>query len=125
MNRFENIQSQKGGKNIMDILKKITLASIGAVDLTCEKAEQMLDELVKRGEMTSDERAEAIKNFVNKSIDSTEKLRQHTEELFERFSGRFSSKFNEQISQLANRIEQLNVRLSELENRQNKRDSNS
>ena len=61
----------------MDYLRKLTLASIGAIELTREKAEEMLDELVKRGEMTNDERAEAVKNFVNKSIDSTEKMKKH------------------------------------------------
>ena len=104
----------------MDFIRKFTLASIGAVDMTREKVEELLDELVKRGEMTKDERAEAIKNFVNKSADSAEKARKWTEESFEKFSSRFSSKFNEQITQLSNRIEQLNVRLSELEKKLNK-----
>jgi polyhydroxyalkanoate synthesis regulator phasin len=104
----------------MDFLKKFTLASIGAIELTREKVEKMLDELVKRGEMTNDEKAEALKSFVNKSIDSTEKIRQRTEEMFDKFSGRLSARINEQISQLTNRVEQLNVRLSELEKKANK-----
>jgi polyhydroxyalkanoate synthesis regulator phasin len=104
----------------MDFLKKFTLASIGAVELTREKVEQMLDDLVKRGELTNDEKAEAIKNFVNKSIDSTDKIRQRTEEMFDKFSGRLSARINEQISQLSNRVEQLNIRLSELEKKTGK-----
>jgi polyhydroxyalkanoate synthesis regulator phasin len=107
----------------MDLIKKFILASIGAVDLTREKVEAMLDELVKRGEMTNDERAEALKNFVNKSIDSTERARKRTEEMFEKFSGKFSSKFNEKLTQFADKIEQLNVRLSELEKKMNKPES--
>jgi polyhydroxyalkanoate synthesis regulator phasin len=104
----------------MDFLRKFTLASIGAIELTREKAEEMLDELVKRGELTNDERAEALKNFVNKSIDSTEKMKKRTEEMFENLSGKFASKFNEQVTQLSNRIEQLNARLAELERKVNK-----
>ncbi|HBC47621.1 MAG TPA: hypothetical protein DEO84_05220 [candidate division Zixibacteria bacterium] len=104
----------------MDYLRKLTLASIGAIELTREKAEEMLDELVKRGEMTNDERAEAVKNFVNKSIDSTEKMKKRTEEMFENLSGKFTSKFNEQVTQLSNRIEQLNARLAELERKVSK-----
>jgi poly(hydroxyalkanoate) granule-associated protein len=99
----------------MDFIKKMTLASIGAVNITREKAEEMFDELVKKGEMTNDERAEAIKNFVDKSTESAEKMRQWAEESYEKMSGKFASKFNEQISTLAQRIEQLNLRLSELE----------
>ena len=104
----------------MDYLRKLTLASIGAIELTREKAEEMLDELVKRGEMTNDERAEAVKNFVNKSIDSTEKMKKRTEEMFENLSGKFTSKFNEQVTQLSNRLEQLIARLAELERKVNK-----
>jgi polyhydroxyalkanoate synthesis regulator phasin len=38
--------------NIGDDLKKIVLAGIGAVAATTEKSKQMLDELVKKGELT-------------------------------------------------------------------------
>ncbi len=38
--------------NISDDLKKIVLAGIGAVATTAEKSKQVLDELVKKGEMT-------------------------------------------------------------------------
>jgi polyhydroxyalkanoate synthesis regulator phasin len=105
----------KGGNKIMDFFKKLTLASIGAVTLTREKLEETLDELVKKGEMTTDEKAEAVKHFVDKSIDSTEKAVKKTEEMVTNFTGKFSTKFNEQVTQLSNRIEQINVRLSELE----------
>jgi polyhydroxyalkanoate synthesis regulator phasin len=38
--------------NISDDLKRIVLAGIGAVAITTEKSRQMLDELVKKGELT-------------------------------------------------------------------------
>lgn len=38
--------------NISDDLKKIVLAGIGAVAITAEKSKQVLDELVKKGEIT-------------------------------------------------------------------------
>ncbi len=106
----------------MDFIKKLTLASIGAVTLTREKLEETLDELVKKGEMTTDEKAEAVKHFVDKSVDSTEKTLKRTEEMFDSFTGKFSAKFNEQVTQLSNRIEQLNVRLTELERKINRPD---
>ena len=104
----------------MDFIKKMTLASIGAVTLTREKAEEIFDELVKKGEMTNDEKAEAIKNFVDKSTESAEKVKKLAEEAYEKVSSQFASKFNEQIGSLAQRIEQLNLRLSELESKFNK-----
>lgn len=38
--------------NMSDDMKRIILAGIGAAALTAEKSKQMLDELVKRGEIT-------------------------------------------------------------------------
>jgi poly(hydroxyalkanoate) granule-associated protein len=104
----------------MDFIKKMTLASIGAVTMTREKAEEMFDELVKKGEMTNDEKAEAIKNFVDKSTESAEKMKKWAEETYDKMSSQFASKCNEQIAGLAQRIEQLNLRLSELEAKINK-----
>jgi polyhydroxyalkanoate synthesis repressor PhaR len=108
---------KKGGINIMDMFKKLTLASIGAVNLTAERMEEMFDELVKKGEMSETERAQAIKSFVDKTTESSEKARKWAEETFKNMSAKFSSKYNEQFSQLSNRIEQLNARLSEVERR--------
>jgi polyhydroxyalkanoate synthesis regulator phasin len=106
----------------MDLFKKLTLASIGAVTLTRERAEELLDELVKKGELTKDEKAEAMKKFVDKSIESTEKMKKWTEETFDRLSGKFAGKFNEQVAQLSSRIDQLNARIAELESKLGKTD---
>lgn len=104
----------------MDILKKLTLASIGAYTVTREKAEELFDEMVKKGEITSDEKAEALKNFVNRSVESTEKMSKWVEEAFQKFSTRLSGKLDDQISRLSDRIEQLNVRLANIEKKLNK-----
>ncbi|OGC89513.1 MAG: hypothetical protein A2W25_16840 [candidate division Zixibacteria bacterium RBG_16_53_22] len=110
-----NMIIRKGGVDIMDMFKKLALASIGAANLTAEKLEEMFDELVKKGEMSEDERSRAIKEFLEKTAESSEKARKWTEDAFKNMSAKFSSKYNEQIAQLSGRIEQLNVRLNELE----------
>ena len=53
----------KRGANVMDVAKKLMLAAIGAVNLSKEKAEEMMDELVKKGEMTQTEKSEALKKM--------------------------------------------------------------
>jgi polyhydroxyalkanoate synthesis regulator phasin len=113
---------KKGGLDFMDMFKKLTLASIGAVNLTREKVEEMFDELVKKGEMTEDERARAVKSFIDRTVESSEKARKWTEETFHNLSSKFSLRFNEQIGQLSNRIEQLNARLSEIERKLDKQE---
>jgi polyhydroxyalkanoate synthesis regulator phasin len=38
--------------NLTDGLKKLLLAGVGAVALTADKSQEILDELVKKGELT-------------------------------------------------------------------------
>ncbi len=110
-----NAIMKKGGVGTMDLFKKLVLASIGAVNLTREKVEEVFDEMVKRGEMTDDERAEAIKNFASKSSESASKLKDKADEFAAQISGMFSSKFEEKIAGLAEKMEKLAARVSDLE----------
>ena len=57
------------GVDVMDVVKKLMLAAIGAVNLSKERVEEILDELVKKGEMTSGEKAEALRKMADKMIE--------------------------------------------------------
>jgi poly(hydroxyalkanoate) granule-associated protein len=80
--RSDNVIIQlllKKGADVMDVIKKLMLAAIGAVSLSKERMEEMLDELVKKGEMTSGEKAEALKKMAEKVESSTEKVKEVVE----------------------------------------------
>jgi polyhydroxyalkanoate synthesis repressor PhaR len=113
--KIVNAIIKKGGLGAMDVLKKLTLASIGAVKMTREKVEEIFDEMVKRGEMTNDERSEAIKNFVERSTGSAGKLKEKVEEIGGKLSEKFSARFDGQISTLAEKIEKLSAKVANLE----------
>ena len=106
---------KKGGLGGMDILKKLTLASIGAVNITKEKAEEMFDEMVKRGEMTTDEKSEAIKSFVDKSSQSAEKMKEKMEEMAGKVAEKFSSKLDKKFEELNSKMEKLSKKISDIE----------
>lgn len=118
--KIVNAIIKKGGVGAMDVLKKLTLASIGAVNMTREKIEEIFDDMVKRGEMTDDERSQAIKNFVEKSTDSAGKLKERVEEIAGKVAEKFSSRFDDQISGLAEKIEKLSAKVADLEKKVNK-----
>ena len=103
----------------MDIFKKLTLASIGAANMTKERLEELFDEMVKKGEMTNDEKAQAIKSFVDKSVEMGEKVKEYTDDIAKRVSEKFSAKFDKQISQLAVKLEEVNNKIAELEKKFN------
>lgn len=57
--------------NLSDDLKKIILAGIGAAALTSEKAKQMIDEFVKKGELTVEQGKvlnEELKHNISRKI---------------------------------------------------------
>jgi polyhydroxyalkanoate synthesis regulator phasin len=99
----------------MDLFKKLTLASIGAIELTREKIEEIFDEMVKRGELTDDQRAAAVKSFVEKSSDGADKLKGKIEEIFARCAEKCASKVKDELSTLAKRTEDLAARIEKLE----------
>ena len=106
---------RKGGMEGMDIFKKLTLASIGAFNLTREKAEEIFDEMVKKGEMTKDEKSEAIKNFVDKSSHGAEKMKEKMEEVAAKVADKFSSKLDKKFDALNSKMEELSKKIADLE----------
>jgi polyhydroxyalkanoate synthesis repressor PhaR len=110
-----NAMIRKGGIGGMDILKKLTLASIGAVNLTKDKVEEIFDEMVKRGEMTTDEKSEAIKNFVDKSSESAEKMKEKMEEMAGKVAEKFSSKLDKKFEELNAKMEKLAKKIADIE----------
>lgn len=67
------------GENI----KKLLLAGIGAVAVTAEKSKEVLDELVKKGELTVEqgkELNEELKHTLKKTMKENEEAKQEAEE---------------------------------------------
>jgi polyhydroxyalkanoate synthesis regulator protein len=61
----------KGGDESVDILKKTVLASLGAMEITRQKAEEVIDELIRRGEVAKSKRSEAIVELLEKAEKTT------------------------------------------------------
>lgn len=104
----------------MDIFKKLALASLGVFDVTKEKIEELFDEMVKRGEMTEDERAVAVKNFMEKSSDGADKIKDRMEDIFAKYAEKWTSKTTDQFKALGKRTDKLAARIDELEKKLSK-----
>ncbi len=59
---------------MFDLLKKTYLAGLGLVNLTREKAEEIVDDLVKRGEVAEKDRSKAVEDMLNRVQEEQEKL---------------------------------------------------
>ena len=64
-----------GGDKSMSILKNTILASIGAFQVTKKKAEEIIDDLIKKGDLDKSKRKDAVMELLEKAEKSTESFR--------------------------------------------------
>ena len=62
------------GQNIESVIKKFLLGGIGLASLTHEKLDQIVTELIKRGELAEDQRARFIKEMLEKGSENIHKV---------------------------------------------------
>jgi len=60
-----------GGDKSMSLLKNTVLASIGALQVTKAKAEKIIDDLIKKGELDKSSRKRAVMELLEKAEKST------------------------------------------------------
>jgi len=65
-----------GGDKSMSVLKNTILASIGAFNVTKEKAEKIIDDLIKKGELDKSDRKKAVMELLAKAEKSTSQIRE-------------------------------------------------
>jgi len=95
-------------------LRKLVLAGIGAVSLTKEKVEEFVDDLVKRGEVSEEERAKFIKDTVAKVEEFSQLLRARVEEEVGKATERLKPKFQKDIQELSEQVQAMRSEIAEL-----------
>jgi polyhydroxyalkanoate synthesis regulator phasin len=62
---------------LSDFIKKSLLLSVGAIAFTAEKAQELVDELVEKGDITREQGLSMMKDVVNKGNDARKELRRN------------------------------------------------
>jgi polyhydroxyalkanoate synthesis repressor PhaR len=111
-----------GGNKSMSILRNTVLASIGALNVTKAKAEKIIDDLIKKGELDKSDRKKAVMELLEKAEKSTADFRKkvaHEAEKAQKGVSRLRSGFGwvsqEDFSKLDNRVKRLTKRVKDLE----------
>jgi polyhydroxyalkanoate synthesis repressor PhaR len=118
---------REGGDQSMSILKNTILASIGLINVTRAKAEKIIDDLIKKGELDKSERKAAVMELLVKAEKSTEEFRKKVLKEAEK-AGQSVSKFarenvwvrqtdmkklDAKVNRLARKVKELDGRLNE------------
>ena len=105
----------KGGDITMDFFKKSVLFGLGVFDLTREKAEKIVDEMIKRGEMSQSDKAKAVKELLKGHEERMKKLKTKIDESVEKVTAKVKGKEKEELAKLHKKIDQLTKVIEKLE----------
>ena len=104
-----------GGKKTMSILKNTVLASIGIIQVTKTKAEKIIDDLIKKGELDKSDRKKAVMELLDKAEKSTAGIREKI--------SKEAGKAQKEISKLAKEVKEYKlIKRSDLQKLESKVD---
>ena len=101
-----------------EFLQKTINAGLGFVALSEEKTKAFINELVKRGEITSKEGEGLLKNMLEKLETTGKDLESKVSELVKRYVTRESLCTKNDLEKLVQRLEDIEKRLKSLEKQQ-------
>jgi poly(hydroxyalkanoate) granule-associated protein len=111
----------KAGGTLVEGLRKVLLASLGAVAMTRDEVEAFVDKLVERGELAQKDGEKLVKELrsrVRESRPQVQKVGERVEHGVEEFLNRLNIPSKRDIDDLSAKIAQLSARVDELRKQQ-------
>jgi polyhydroxyalkanoate synthesis regulator phasin len=96
---------------VAEVIKKAMLAGLGAQ----EKAKEFVDELVKAGELSKNEGATLVKEWVSKAEESTKDMDHKVKDAISAAFEKLNIPTRDDMASLEKKIQGLSARLSKLE----------
>jgi polyhydroxyalkanoate synthesis regulator phasin len=97
----------------MSVIKNIMLMGVGMASLTREKIEEAVEELVKRGEVASADKAKAIDELHQKAQAAATEVRKIVDERVETLGKKF--RWMEDLRKVQAQVEELKARIDKVE----------
>ena len=92
---------------MFDYIRKMTLAGAGLAIITTEKIQEMMDDLVKKGEMTEKEARETVNEYVEKSKQAKRDLEDKVEQMITGLLNRMNIPTRKEIEEIKERLARL------------------
>jgi polyhydroxyalkanoate synthesis regulator phasin len=94
-----------------DILRKTYLFGLGLASMTKEKVEEVVDDLVQKGEVTEKDRGDIMSDLWTKAKEEQQRLSETVRENVKHYIGEMRVPSRAQYDELLKRIEDLEQRL--------------
>ncbi|MCK4947180.1 MAG: hypothetical protein KAQ99_09900 [Candidatus Aureabacteria bacterium] len=99
----------------MSVLKDLVNLGLGALVITKEKAEEVVNELVKKGEVGQEEGKELISKLIEKGEKSKKEIEDRIEKTVKDVVGKLDISTKKEIEELKFEIEELKKKLNKEE----------
>lgn len=96
------------------MLKQMLYAGIGLAAVTKEKAEEVIAELIKRGEMSKEEGKDMLNTLINRMQEESEKLKQKINEQVENTISSMNLVRKSELDEVLEKLTTLEKRLEEI-----------
>lgn len=100
---------------MIDAIKKVMLAGVGAAAISTEKAEKALNELVDMGKLSASDAKETAKKIADEGKREFEEASQSLEDRFETMLKKLGRGHQERIESLETKVSELEARLAVFE----------
>lgn len=100
------------------MFKELLYAGIGLATLTKEKAEEIVAELIKKGELSKDDGIEALNSLISKMQEEKEKLKKKIQEQVENAISSMDLVKKSEIEEIKGRLQVLEEKISKIEKRE-------
>jgi polyhydroxyalkanoate synthesis regulator phasin len=106
----ETRDQNSGGSALVDIIERTLLVGIGAAALTKDRVQAVVDDLVRRGQLTREEGREVVDGVSNRSRDEVRSV-------WRRIDGSLQTTFREIGLAARRELEDVDFRLRQVEHR--------
>lgn len=96
------------------MLKQMLYAGIGLAAVTKEKAEEVIAELIKKGEMSKEEGKDVLNTLMNRMQEESEKLKQKINEQVENTITSMNLVRKSELDEVLQKLAELEKRLDEI-----------
>ncbi|MCR4430773.1 MAG: phasin family protein [Tepidanaerobacteraceae bacterium] len=96
------------------VFKELLYAGIGLATLTKEKAEEIVTELIKKGELSKDDGKDALNNLMIRMQEEKDKLKQRIQEQVENAISSMNIVRKSDLDELKKRLEILEEKVNKI-----------
>jgi polyhydroxyalkanoate synthesis regulator phasin len=99
------------GRSEMDAVRKLAVLGLGLLDITEEKARELADELVKRGEARSEQPGKLVKDIMARGEEVKKTIQRHVEGTVEKALAKANLASARDLAALEKRVAELEKKL--------------